>query len=112
MERIWLSSYPDTIPADIDPSRFDSLVHLCERSFADYPECRAFGNFGCFLTYEEFDKQSRDLAAFLAGDENADETFPTDHAGAEEYATLAPVGHFGRRCGTPQRKPPECTAQK
>ena len=32
-DRIWLGSYPEGVPADIDPSRYESLVVLMEESF-------------------------------------------------------------------------------
>ena len=33
-ERIWLSSYPEGVPADVDPTQYTSLVALMEDSFA------------------------------------------------------------------------------
>ncbi|MDR7308048.1 hypothetical protein [Rhodoferax saidenbachensis] len=33
MEKIWLKSYPDDVPHDIDVSPFKSLTHLLEESF-------------------------------------------------------------------------------
>ena len=32
MERIWLKHYPAGVPADIDPSKYKSLVELLEES--------------------------------------------------------------------------------
>ena len=33
MERPWLQHYPPGVPADIDPSRYPSLVAMFEESF-------------------------------------------------------------------------------
>jgi long-chain acyl-CoA synthetase len=30
MEKIWLSSYPEGVPAQIDPAQCGSLVHMLE----------------------------------------------------------------------------------
>jgi len=34
MERTWLKHYPPGVPAEIDSSRYSSLVALLEESFA------------------------------------------------------------------------------
>ena len=36
MERIWLKSYPAGVPADIDPSKYRSLIELFDASIAKY----------------------------------------------------------------------------
>ena len=36
MDRPWLRSYPPGVAADIDPSRYSSLVAMFEQSFAAY----------------------------------------------------------------------------
>jgi long-chain acyl-CoA synthetase len=38
MERIWLKHYPPGISAEIDPSRYASLVAMLEESFVKYRE--------------------------------------------------------------------------
>ena len=40
--RAWLSSYPEGVPADIDPSQYSSLVGLMEESFARYADRTAY----------------------------------------------------------------------
>ena len=35
-DRIWLKSYPEGVPADIDVAQFDSLVALIDDSFTRY----------------------------------------------------------------------------
>ena len=40
MERLWLRHYPPGVPADIDPSRYPSLVAMFEESFTAYADTR------------------------------------------------------------------------
>ncbi len=42
MERIWLKDYPPGVPADIDPSRWPSLVAMMEESFCTLPRQAGF----------------------------------------------------------------------
>jgi long-chain acyl-CoA synthetase len=65
MEKIWLSSYPPGIPAEVDITAYRSVVDLFEtscRRFADRPACLSMGR---SLSYAELDRLSRDFAAFL-----------------------------------------------
>ena len=66
-DRIWLKSYPEGMPAEIDADRFDSVGALFEdmvRKFGDKP---AYHNLGCTITYAELGQRSREFAAFLQG---------------------------------------------
>ena len=65
MEKIWLKSYPPGVPADIDPDRYRSLVHLLEEAFQKYADRNAYVCLGKFLTYAELDTYSRQLGAWL-----------------------------------------------
>lgn len=67
MERIWLKQYPPGVPADIDPSRYASLVELLEESFARFADRRAFICMDRLITYRALDEMSRALAAYLQG---------------------------------------------
>jgi long-chain acyl-CoA synthetase len=67
MERIWLKHYPPGVPAEIDPSRYASLVALLEESFARYNERTAFICMDKALSYGELDEASRAFAAWLQG---------------------------------------------
>jgi long-chain acyl-CoA synthetase len=67
MERIWLKDYPSGVPADIDPSRWPSLVGMMEESFARFRAEPSFIYMGRTLTYAELDELSRDFAAWLQG---------------------------------------------
>jgi long-chain acyl-CoA synthetase len=65
MERIWLKHYPPGISAEIDPSRYASLVAMLEESFAKYRERTAFICMDRGLTYGETDEMSRAFGAWL-----------------------------------------------
>ncbi|KQZ25919.1 long-chain-fatty-acid--CoA ligase [Duganella sp. Root1480D1] len=64
-EKVWLKSYPDGIPATIDPELYGSLPHLLEESFSRYSERKAYACMGSTMGYREWDRHSRDLAAWL-----------------------------------------------
>jgi len=66
-DRIWLSSYPEGVPADIDPSQYRSLVALMEDSFRKHAERTAYSFMGQDIRYAEADEQSRAMAAYLQG---------------------------------------------
>ena len=65
MERIWLKSYPAGVPADIDATRYSSVVALLEESFAKYRDKPAYICMGRALTYGQIDLLSQALAAWL-----------------------------------------------
>jgi long-chain acyl-CoA synthetase len=67
MERIWLKDYPAGVPADIDPSRWPSLVAMMEESFARFRSEAAFIGMGRTITYAELDALSRAFAGWLQG---------------------------------------------
>ncbi len=65
MEKIWLKSYPEGVPEQIDKSSFSSLkkfIEHCCKEFADQP---AFTNFGKSISYSDLDRMSRKFGAFL-----------------------------------------------
>src|SRR5687768_16599839 len=49
--KIWLASYPPTVPAEIPPLHHHSLGDLFEDSCARYAERPAFSSMGKSLTY-------------------------------------------------------------
>jgi len=65
MARIWLKHYPPGVSAEIDPSRYASLVAMLEESFAKYRERMAFICMDKGLTYGETDEMSRAFGAWL-----------------------------------------------
>jgi long-chain acyl-CoA synthetase len=64
-ERVWLSSYPEGVPADIDPRVYQSLVALMEASFRDFASRTAYSFMGRDFTYALADMQSVQLAVYL-----------------------------------------------
>lgn len=65
MNRIWLKSYPQGVPADIDPNQLRTLKELIERTCAQHADKEAYVQMGKSITYRELDKLSRDFAAWL-----------------------------------------------
>ena len=64
-ERVWLGSYPQGVPADIDPDQYPSLVALMEASFARYADRTAYSFMGKSISYRQADEDSQALAAWL-----------------------------------------------
>jgi long-chain acyl-CoA synthetase len=65
MERIWLSSYPPGVPADINPNEHRSLVELFDTGIKKYADRPAFHNMGKTISFGELEAQSRDFGAWL-----------------------------------------------
>jgi long-chain acyl-CoA synthetase len=65
MERIWLKSYPSGVPADIDPSRYASLVDLIGESMTQFADRTAFTCMGRSVSYRQYDEMSVALAAYF-----------------------------------------------
>jgi len=65
MEKIWLESYQQGVPAEIELNEYQSLGELFEKSVAQYRDRVAYINMGVELKYGELDKLSRDFAAYL-----------------------------------------------
>jgi len=65
MQKRWLQEYQPGVPAEIDPGRYQSVVHMLNESFAKYREKTAFECLGASLRYDQLDKYTRHLAAYL-----------------------------------------------
>lgn len=65
MQRPWLKHYPPGVPAEIDPSRYPSLVAMLEESFQAHAAKQACVCMGKTLTYAELEAASRAFAAWL-----------------------------------------------
>ncbi len=65
MDKIWLKSYPDSVPAEIDCTQYRSVTHLLEESFQKYADRNAFVCMDKFITYRELDQLSRQMGAWL-----------------------------------------------
>lgn len=67
MERIWLSEYPEGVPADVDLHEFASLRDILEKSCAKYGDLPAYSNMGVKLSFSDIDRLSRHFGAWLRG---------------------------------------------
>ena len=65
MDKIWLQSYEQGVPAEIDLGEFQSLGDLFGKSVSTYPERMAYTCMGASISYRELDTLSRDFAAYL-----------------------------------------------
>ena len=64
-DRIWLSSYPAGVPADIDASIYPSLVALMEESFQKHANKVAYSFMGKDISFDQTDRLSQAFAAYL-----------------------------------------------
>ena len=65
MEKIWLKNYPPGVPAEINPDEYSSLVAILEESCARFAELPAFTSMDKTISYAEYDRLSRNFAAWL-----------------------------------------------
>lgn len=65
MEKFWIRSYPPGVPAEIDYTRYRSLVQLLDEAFVQYANRKAYACMGKFMTYAEVDTLSKQLGAWL-----------------------------------------------
>jgi long-chain acyl-CoA synthetase len=65
VEKIWLKSYAEDVPAEIPTSEFKSLREMIEFSFNEFPDRPAYTNMGTTLTYRNLDKLSMRFACYL-----------------------------------------------
>jgi long-chain acyl-CoA synthetase len=65
MEKIWLQSYPNGVPAVIDIDHISSLVALFETACAQYADKVAYISMGKEMTYRQLDAESKAFAGWL-----------------------------------------------
>jgi long-chain acyl-CoA synthetase len=65
LPRPWLASYPPGVPAEIDPSRYRSLVEILDESFRRFAARDAAICMGESLRYRDIDEMSAAFAAWL-----------------------------------------------
>ncbi|WP_312238694.1 long-chain fatty acid--CoA ligase [Stenotrophomonas sp.] len=68
LERPWLQSYPNGVPAEIDVNEFHSVSAVFDTSVAKYRDRPAYSSFGKTLTYGETDALVEQFAAYLLGE--------------------------------------------
>jgi len=64
-EPIWFASYPAGVPRTIDPDRFPSLSAMLIEACHQHAALPAFESLGARMSYAEWERDSKDFAAFL-----------------------------------------------
>jgi long-chain acyl-CoA synthetase len=64
-EPIWFASYPPGVPRTIDPDAYPSLTAMLVDACRQHAERPAFECLGARMSFAEWDRDSRDFAAFL-----------------------------------------------
>lgn len=54
-DRPWLAAYPQGVPADVDLSKYPSLVALMDEAFTKYADRIAYSFMGKDVTYAQTD---------------------------------------------------------
>jgi long-chain acyl-CoA synthetase len=65
MDRIWLKSYPDGVPADVDLGKLRTLAQLIDEGCTRHADSIAYVQMGRSLTYRQVDELSLQFAAYL-----------------------------------------------
>ena len=65
VDKIWLKSYPEGIPATVDEPKHRSLRDMIESSFVEWPDNTAYSCMGKRMSYRELDEQSMKFAGYL-----------------------------------------------
>jgi long-chain acyl-CoA synthetase len=65
VEKVWLQSYPEGVPAEVPTPPWRSLRDLFEQTFASHPDNAAYTNMGKTLTYADLNQLSMQFACFL-----------------------------------------------
>jgi long-chain acyl-CoA synthetase len=65
MEKIWLKSYPQGVPAEIDPNAYRSILQVVDESCKKYASRPAYHCMGGKLTFADVDRGSRAVAGWL-----------------------------------------------
>ena len=65
MDKIWLQSYPNGVPAEIDIDHIPSLVALFEKACATYADQVAYISMGKEMSYRQLDEDSQAFAGWL-----------------------------------------------
>ncbi|HZZ63003.1 MAG TPA: AMP-binding protein [Roseiarcus sp.] len=65
MERIWLKSYPEGVPADVNPTAYASIGEFFAANVDRYRDRTAYICIGRTMSYGELDRLSRAFASYL-----------------------------------------------
>jgi long-chain acyl-CoA synthetase len=67
VEKIWLSSYPPGVPAEIDVNEYSSVREVFEESCGKFAARPAFTCMGRSMSFAELDHLSAAFGAYLQG---------------------------------------------
>ena len=67
MSRVWLSQYPNGVPADVRVDVYPSLVQLIDQAFATHGAKDAYVFMGKRYSFAQIDQWSRAMAGYLQG---------------------------------------------
>jgi long-chain acyl-CoA synthetase len=65
MDKFWLKSYQEGVPAEIDFTQYRSLTQLLEEAFKKYSDRKAYACMDKSITYGELDTMSAQMGAWL-----------------------------------------------
>jgi long-chain acyl-CoA synthetase len=65
VERPWTSVYPSGVPANIDPSKYQSIIEYVSEMSKKHGKKPAFSCMGKEISFKELDKLSNNFAAYL-----------------------------------------------
>ena len=65
--RPWLNAYPAGVPADINVTKYQSLLELIDHAFATHSQKLAYSFMGTAITYAQTDSLSKAMASYLQG---------------------------------------------
>jgi long-chain acyl-CoA synthetase len=65
VDKSWLKSYAEDVPAELPAPEFKSLREMIEFSFNEFPDRPAYTNMGTTLTYRDLDRLSMKFACYL-----------------------------------------------
>ncbi len=65
MQKIWLESYPEGVPEEIDADEYQSIIEIFDESIKKYGTEPAFENMGTIYSYQELDQKANDFGAYL-----------------------------------------------
>lgn len=68
MEKIWLDSYPESVPHEISLDEYDSLLDVFDEACEKFADNKSFFNIKRAITYRELDDYSKALANYLRVD--------------------------------------------
>ncbi len=67
VDRIWLESYPEGVPAEINPDRYTSINDILDQACRQFANLPAFTCMGKTLSYAELDHLAMAFARYLQG---------------------------------------------